>query len=596
MDIWNNILEAEKLIAKGDIESAMSLLEDVPYVGVHDATLHLRAARLLMAVGNIPLAVKEFELAVRDGPSPEAFLELSSIDISRGNMERAEKRLRKALSIYPENISIYRKLGNLYEMQGDIASTKELYRHAYEKTGNTLFKRLISLLEKTESQRAEKTEELLPEDIHLIRFVSLFGGREGVYARQWIKSDGSSGYSPIREPFTPRVAKNHILGNYTVGIYQLRYDNTINFMAFDIDVPKPLLSKFLSSEEEHQRINKLHLEVASKIVAKAESLGINAYIEDSGFKGKHVWIFFDSPITAFMGMTLGRGIISSIGEIHPEANIEIFPKQVYVKKDGLGALIKLPLGIHLRSGKRSLFVDTDGNIIKDQLSYLLDIKRTSKEVAEEVARGFDSKSVALVKESTTIYHGKPEDEDFSLEEDIEFGVIRRNCPVIATLYEKCTSGGGLTGSEVSVIVFTLGNLTNGVKIVNTLLSMAGVIDKKSYLKSKLNGNPMSCAKIRKRIPHITSNVCRDCFSGEDIIGYPTPLLHLRELDKNEADLELAVMEYLNIRRKFFNLKESYENARAKLLNLFTEHGIDEFKTSSAVITVHDSNILVEDNR
>jgi len=55
--------------------------------------------------------------------------------------------------------------------------------------------------------------------------------------RQWISPTGNAGYTPIHEPFTVQVAKNHILGHYTIGIYQLRMDNTVNFIALTSTLP-----------------------------------------------------------------------------------------------------------------------------------------------------------------------------------------------------------------------------------------------------------------------------------------------------------------------------------------------------------------------
>ncbi len=590
MGIYENLSMAEEMVGRGDIDRALSLLKGAPYVNIIDGELHQRIAHVLLAAGNISLAVKELELAARDSNDPTAFLELSSIDIDNGDIERAERRLRKALKKYPMSVQVFKSLGKLYETRGDVVSAKRLYESAYEVTGEDVFKRLLSELSLSGTKELRKSYELLPEDIHLVRFVSLFSGREGVYARQWIKGDGSTGYSPVKEPFTVKVARNHILGNYTVGIYQLRYDNTVNFVTFDIDVPKVFLPRFLSSEKEHERISHVHLEVANAIVERSKSFGIDAYLEESGFKGKHVWIFFEFPITAFKALRLCRGILSSLGELPQEVDIEIFPKQTFVRRDGLGALVKLPLGVHLRSGKRSLFIGADGNPVSDQLSYLLSIKRVEKDLIEDALKAFNG---AEVVESVALRHGEKVEEEFSLEDDVEFGVLANRCPVISALYEKCRSGRGLTGDEISVIVFTLGNLTQGVKIVNTLLSMAGVFNKRAYLKSKLNGNPMSCAKIRKRIPHITSNVCRDCFSGKDVMGYPTPLLHLKEIDRSEADVEVAAMEYLDVYRKFCKLKVEYETLRSRLVEVFIEHGISELRIGKSRIRVDGTDIVVE---
>src|SRR5207248_289927 len=60
--------------------------------------------------------------------------------------------------------------------------------------------------------------ELAPADADCVRFQTLFAGREDVHARQWAKPGGEGGYSPVQEPLTPAVVRNHLLGTYTVGV------------------------------------------------------------------------------------------------------------------------------------------------------------------------------------------------------------------------------------------------------------------------------------------------------------------------------------------------------------------------------------------
>lgn len=50
-----------------------------------------------------------------------------------------------------------------------------------------------------------------------------------------------------------------------------------------------------------------------------------------------------------------------------------------------------------------------------------------------------------------------------------------------------------------------------------------------FLKSRLRGHPMSCPKIRARIPHLTSTVDCNCTFDLTTNLYPTPLLHLQAL-------------------------------------------------------------------
>ena len=94
-------------------------------------------------------------------------------------------------------------------------------------------------------------------DIEL--FISLFNGREDIYARRW-EREGKSGYMPAydlewdeyynhkakggtyqsfenkkQRPYNKDAVLEHIRGKYTVGVYPLLQDNTSWFIAADFD-------------------------------------------------------------------------------------------------------------------------------------------------------------------------------------------------------------------------------------------------------------------------------------------------------------------------------------------------------------------------
>ena len=90
-------------------------------------------------------------------------------------------------------------------------------------------------------------------------FLSMFRGRQDVYARYWEK-DNRSGWSPAYEfdwtefmefkkqggtlktfqnkrlkAITPNVIKEHLVGEHTMRVYPILHDNTSYFIAADFD-------------------------------------------------------------------------------------------------------------------------------------------------------------------------------------------------------------------------------------------------------------------------------------------------------------------------------------------------------------------------
>ncbi len=559
-------------------EKLESLISYAPFIHIKDPLFHKEVAQILYALGRDELSKKEYELSIRDGIEDyNVYITLAEIYMENGEYQKAVNLLRRGIEIFPTEEDLYIKLGEFYKARGELGAVELLFKLAYENTNNPYFKRKsIDLYE-------EEGEAFKPQNIHIAKFLSLFRGREGVYARQWVDSKGNTGYSPIREPFTLKVAKNHLMGNYTIGLYQLREDNTVEFLVFDIDVSKKFLKDYFSSEKIHDEIERIFKRMVSDIVSFLKENQIKAYVEDSGFKGYHIWVFLDKPLSAALGRTFGMYVLQKLKIEEDMVYIEIFPKQMFLKgKDRLGNLIKLPLGIHRRSGKRSLFLNDELLPPKDQLSFLLEIEKTEKDRVVELCDVLKDELPPLdfVKQPPKDIE---KEKEFVIEDDREFNILIRRCPVIGVLWDKVRAGAGLNSDESMVIVFTLGHLTNGPKVVNSILRRAGIFDEKSYLKSKLRGYPMGCPKIRKKIPYITLNTCKDCFSGEDLGTYPNPLLHLREFEKEDKDIEVVILEYVDILKKYEILKSRIDKVKDVILSYMEERGLDVLKSENIVL-------------
>jgi len=164
----------------------------------------------------------------------------------------------------PGDADAYAGWGEALKEAKEFQKAKEVYEKGLEKTADPRFKALLRELgflqapEKPEEDPG-RPEQIVPEQHHLVTFTTLFAGREGVYARQWVSPTGESGYTPVEEPLTMKVAENHILGNFTVGTYPVRLDNTVNFVAFDLDLAKFAVRKHITSESAWKSVmHKVH--------------------------------------------------------------------------------------------------------------------------------------------------------------------------------------------------------------------------------------------------------------------------------------------------------------------------------------------------
>lgn len=91
---------------------------------------------------------------------------------------------------------------------------------------------------------------------------------------------------------------------------------------------------------------------------------MHGYIEFSGYRGYHVWLFLTEWIPVrFANMFTDR--IEEQIVLEDDLTVECFPNKVRLKAGRFGQVLKIPCGIHVRSGRRSCFVGDDGEPVVD---------------------------------------------------------------------------------------------------------------------------------------------------------------------------------------------------------------------------------------
>ena len=238
-----------------------------------------------------------------------------------------------------------------------------------------------------------------------IALTRLFRCREDVFPKLWEnRSKGTKGYSPACQvewvhgvcekpkikcsdcrnkvfiPFDENVIRGHLEGNFTVGTYAIREDDSCIFLATDFD-------------KDHWQQDVSAFRVASR------KLGIETYVERSrSGNGAHAWIFFKEPILAKLARQLGTIILShAIGErnlIRFESYDRFFPSQDTIPKGGFGNLIALPLQRIPRKNGNSVFVDDDFHPWPDQWKFLSGVRLLSNAEVIDFVNKFSRKSSA----------------------------------------------------------------------------------------------------------------------------------------------------------------------------------------------------------
>jgi superfamily II DNA or RNA helicase len=248
----------------------------------------------------------------------------------------------------------------------------------------------------------------------LTQYMSLFKGRDDIYARRWEKS-GKTGYAPAysfdwneylrhkasggnfynfdkkkKIPLTRDVIKKHLIGTYFIGIYPLLEDNTSYFIAIDFD-------------------GKDWKKDSKKFIGECKALKISAYIERSlSGKGAHVWIFFKDKYSAVKSRRIFLEIVRKaldLSNFDREVSFDrIFPNQDYHSGKGFGNLIALPLNGRFLEESNMVFLDPGSlNPVSDQWDYLNKIKKISRNklnnLYEEIIGGGLSDNINNISEN-----------------------------------------------------------------------------------------------------------------------------------------------------------------------------------------------------
>jgi hypothetical protein len=157
------------------------------------------------------------------------------------------------------------------------------------------------------------------------QYRDLFINREDAYATQ--RRDGS--YICRRKEVTDQVLVDHLKGRITCGWYCLNKANEIKWACVDAD------------SQDGQKL-------LQRVSQRLKGLEIPSYIEESREGRGHLWIFLDPLAAKPVRKVLERVV---------EEGMEVFPKQNRISPRGYGSLVRGPLGIHLRTGKRYGFLE-----------------------------------------------------------------------------------------------------------------------------------------------------------------------------------------------------------------------------------------------
>lgn len=196
-------------------------------------------------------------------------------------------------------------------------------------------------------------------DQELVEPASILEGKFIQRLDRYPRQADSGAYYTIEKPLTQNLIYAHLRGEITLGTYLLNQQSEGRFMVLDAD------------DEPDRR----------RLVALAQVLdrvGCPSYLEASR-RGGHLWLFFADWLPGTEIRRFGKGLMGYFNL----ASIELYPKQAQLKT-GPGSLIRLPFGVHKKSGRRYGFYTPTGEPLAPTLRQQLVMLKNPEPVPERL--------------------------------------------------------------------------------------------------------------------------------------------------------------------------------------------------------------------
>lgn len=633
-----------ELICQKKYDDAWLMVRGLPEDEKQSGDAIALSARIQGQMGNFSQALQMFEDLEVAWPERIMIYKLHGSFLQEaGKTEDAFEKAQQMIRQFPDAVEGYLLAVECLELLGQPGDALILIDSALLKwPGNSDIiesKRRIEPLCK-QKERLDTQIDIAREELELShcqithdedfieRYLQLFCGREGVHAKQCRFKTRKFGYVPVYEALDKDKLKSHLAGDQTLGIYLVRHDNSARLMVIDLDVGKSFLPGYLNNANERKRIKQSLLQVATNLLEIAENAGLSLLVESSGHKGLHLWAFSDFAVPARHWRLLGKWLVEQLYGLPVEIQAEVFPKQEVVPENGLGNLVKLPLGVHLASGQRSLFLDSKNfrpwPMQRDAVESVQAISRSEFEeilgriTLSGVGREAGPPGAELLAQKKVGAHASKrvqpvaDDPEIGLQVKmhlperftLEIEQVLTGCRPVYEILIKAVQTQHLEPEWRHVLVYVFATMGEEGKVfVHQVLNQLD-----EYNPDQVNAeikavppNTMSCNKVRKYLPAFAAQYGCSCqfrlpqgcyaspvahagiFPGSGKTGYlqaatPAALSNYELIAGGSASIDKLMSEYQALDEEISRCRQRYLLLRRQINRIFDEACQDEIVT------------------
>ena len=475
---------------------------------------------MFLELGMRTQAMKEFACALELDPAmDEAKQRIRDLQNTAKDTHNIIEQTKLILHRNPHYTEGYQKLAECYAKLGLFGFAEKAYNKVIE-LDEELKTEMLFQPEAIKKNETSMEIKFSGDDQSL--FFDLFKGRKDAYAKQWVDELGKGGFMHLNHPLKKSCIYKHLRGDLTLAVYPVTDRGTVNFIVFDIDISNRQILGANDTQLDVLR-EKTHQEIL-RIKNVCDETGLSLYIEDSGYKGRHGWLFFDKETPATRAVQLGNEIMKKAGRPLQDMVWELFPKG---RIDRHLSAIKLPLGINRKNNKRCLFLTDTGIPEKDQANLLRSIQKNNIDKIN-----INSSAKEPVSKQSIILNDNGE-----IQAPPQLLLMVNRCKLIKHLINKARETNYLDHYERVCLLYTLTFAgKEGVDFLHKVMAYCINYDF-NYTQRQVERrkeSPVSCAKLMENFFELAETLPCDCKFQLPPRSYPSPVLYLLETELDEA--------------------------------------------------------------
>ena len=444
----------------------------------------------------------------------------------------------------------------------------------------------------------------------------LFVGDTNGFGHERIFEQPNRMVETCSEKLTDSQVLAHLRGETSISAYVQSTSGRVHCLVLDVDITKKALQSenFVLEEKLKEAI-----QVAMELQKQAKRLGFRSLLEDSGYRGYHLWIPFETALSMADAVTLTQILVLTVpNSIEVDITIERFPKSKRLTDTSKRQMIKLPCGRHPITGNWCRILDFHGNPVPDTMSVLQSFVPNSISHVQNVLRKEQMK--ANLKNQTPVSKASSTDSSslntIKLEELLPttnaIEMVLNGCIVVRKLCELARKTSFLSHGDRQSLLNVFAHMgEDGCQYMHQVMKWTYNYryDITQKFINRCPDRPIGCTRLREI--YADRLYIKACTCNFPIVHgtYPSPVLYAHAVGESETatmpekramnekqrdqanetfnthgQIQNLSQNLLTLNREKSRIEEEIEDCRQKLNMLFDMLNIEFFDIGIGVLT------------